>query len=276
MTDAQERGLHEAIVAFAGIGTAIDAPLRQYSSGMIARLTFAIAIHCPGEVVLIDELLAVGDEEFRQAALDAIEGRRVAGAAVLFVSHELALVEQVCRRAVQLGDGRLVADGNVRDIIDAYGGNQWAGGVHDAVGGIRLLGLQLAQRQIALNGSIEAEGTIVVERANPHGRLELSYRAVPVDRTRPLSRADRNVASFFLKTVEPPGGVLAAEGTFRFRARVPRNPLSGGFDVVLAAIDDQDDTILAETWQEVVVGHTNPNGLPGFVATVDWDVERIS
>jgi len=268
-----ERKMDE-IVAFADIGDAIHTPLHQYSSGMLARVGFAVAIHAPGEILLVDELLAVGDEAFRGTALRAIEARRREGDTVLFVSHEMQLIEQTCGRVVRLEHGRVVEDGPVTDL-NTHSGGGWAAGVHDATSGIHLSDLRVRQRKITVGGSIEFETTVEVETPAPHARLELSYRAIPEDRATIITRSDRNIRSFFLKTVEPAGGILAEPGRYRVRCVAHRHQVAGGFDVVLAAVDDREDQILAESWQEVLIGQPNSNGLPIFVTDFDWTVERV-
>ena len=265
----------EEIIEYSGIGPAVDAPVRQYSSGMLARLGFAIAIHSPGDVILVDELLAVGDEEFRRRAAATLTERCHDGAALLFVSHELRLIEQVCSRAVHLDHGHVVADGPVTDIVDAYAGQQWAGGVRDATSGIRIPDLRARQRLIPIKGTFELSGTIAVDEPSASARLEVSYRATPPDREAELTRYERNRSSFFLKTLEQAGGALARPGTHRFSLTLGPNIVSGSFDVVLAVIDANDEEILAEAWQQVVVGHPNPNGMPGCVADVEWTIEEI-
>jgi ABC-type polysaccharide/polyol phosphate transport system ATPase subunit len=265
------------VLAFAGIGDAIDAPVRQYSTGMRSRLGFALAIHSPGDVLLIDEVLAVGDEAFRRAALDAVNARHAEGATVLFVSHELRLVEQVCERAVRIERGRIVDDGPAATVLDAYGGGaSWAGGVSDATTGIWLPRLVVQQRQVPVGGTFEIEGTVVVGDPNPSARIELSYRATPEDRTQTFSREDREAYSFYARTVEPAGGVLNEPGTHAFHLTVERNEFSGSFDLVLSVIDDREDAILVETWQEVVVGTVRRRGGTGPELIVDWVVERIA
>ncbi len=263
----------DRIIDFAGVGPAIDAQVHQYSSGMLARLGFAVAIHCPGRILLVDELLAVGDEAFRREALAAIERRRRSGDTVLFVSHEMQLIEQTCGRVVRLEHGKVVADGPVTDLVGTHAGEGWAAGVHDATSGITLEQLRVRQRKISVGGSLEFEGVLQVDEPAPHARLELSYRAIPEDRSQVTTREDRNIRSFFLKTVEPAGGVLAQPGRYRYRCTLHRHEVSGSFDLVLAAVDDREDVVMAETWHEVLIGHPNTNGMPTFTADFTWRVE---
>ncbi|HUJ14820.1 MAG TPA: ABC transporter ATP-binding protein [Thermoanaerobaculia bacterium] len=110
----------EEIVDFSGLEQFIDAPLRTYSTGMVARLAFAVATAIEAETILLDEILAVGDAAFRRRCNDRI-GRYVrSGATVVVVSHELNPLAGLCSRALWIGEGRIVADGPVREVIAAY------------------------------------------------------------------------------------------------------------------------------------------------------------
>jgi ABC-type polysaccharide/polyol phosphate transport system ATPase subunit len=275
MTAAEVDQRMDAIIDIAGIGDAIDVAVHQYSSGMLARLGFAVAINSPGEILLVDELLAVGDEQFRQFALRSIEARRREGDSVLFVSHEMQLIEQTCGRVIRLEHGRIVDDGPVSELAGTHRAGDWAAGVHDATSGIRLDNLHLRQRKVTLGGRIEIEGVLQVDEPAPHARLELSYRAIPEDRSLVVTRADRNLRSFFLQTLEPEGGALARPGRYRYRCIIDRHQASGAFDVVMAAVDDREDLLLAESWQEVLVGHPNDNGMPAFATDFTWTIERL-
>ena len=114
------RPLVDQVVAFAAIGTFIDAPLRTYSSGMQMRLGFAVASTVPAETMLVDEVLAVGDLEFQSRCLQRMQERRAAGAAILFVSHNLLVVEQFCDRVLLLDHGQVVAEGKPSEVVDEH------------------------------------------------------------------------------------------------------------------------------------------------------------
>jgi lipopolysaccharide transport system ATP-binding protein len=110
----------DQIVAFSGLEQFIDTPVKRYSSGMYVRLGFSIAAHLEPDVLLVDEVLAVGDARFRQQCIQRIEELRCRGTTIVFVSHNLYLVESVCDQAVFLADGHLQAQGNAIDVINAY------------------------------------------------------------------------------------------------------------------------------------------------------------
>ena len=108
------------IVAFSGLADFIDEPVKNYSSGMYVRLGFAVAIHTDPDILLVDEVLAVGDESFAHRCLHRIERFLAGGGTLVLVSHSLPLVEEYCRRVLWLDRGRVRMSGAPRRVIDAY------------------------------------------------------------------------------------------------------------------------------------------------------------
>jgi lipopolysaccharide transport system ATP-binding protein len=110
----------DSIIEFADLGEFMDAPVQSYSSGMVVRLGFSVAINLKPDIMLVDEVLAVGDIAFRNKCLDAIQAIRGSGVAFVFVSHNLEQVDRLCDKAVFLKGGRLAAIGPTADVISAY------------------------------------------------------------------------------------------------------------------------------------------------------------
>ena len=108
------------IVEFAELEEFIDAPLRAYSSGMWARLGFAVATDSPPEVLIVDEILGVGDEAFQNKCADRISSYREQGTTILLVSHNAALIEKMCQRAAWLERGELRASGTPSEVLRIY------------------------------------------------------------------------------------------------------------------------------------------------------------
>jgi teichoic acid transport system ATP-binding protein len=126
MTRTESESRVDSIVDFAGLRGAIDRPLRTYSSGMRSRLHFAIATSMEPDILLVDEVLAVGDRDFRRRSLKRIEELRANAKVVVLVSHNLKQIDRVCTRAIWLEEGRLMADGTPDDVVKAY--IDWTGG----------------------------------------------------------------------------------------------------------------------------------------------------
>jgi lipopolysaccharide transport system ATP-binding protein len=121
MTRAEIRQRFDAIVEFAEVERFIDTPVKRYSSGMYVRLAFSVAAHLEPDILIIDEVLAVGDASFQRKCLGKLESAtRSEGRTILFVSHNLAAVRQLCSRALLLQGGRLVADGTPTETIGQY------------------------------------------------------------------------------------------------------------------------------------------------------------
>jgi ABC-type polysaccharide/polyol phosphate transport system ATPase subunit len=114
--------LFDRIVDFSGIGGFIDDPLRTYSSGMIMRLAFSIAIQCEPDILLIDEVLGVGDASFQVKSKEALVSFRRAGKSLLFVSHSPGAVREMCDRALWIDHGSVMLGGDVETVLEAYEG----------------------------------------------------------------------------------------------------------------------------------------------------------
>jgi lipopolysaccharide transport system ATP-binding protein len=113
----------EEIVEFADIGPFIDTPVKRYSSGMQLRLAFSVAAHLEPEILIIDEVLSVGDLAFQQKCLGRMEEASREGRTVVFISHSLPSVVNLCDRAIMLSQGKVTAAGKVGDVVDAYVGD---------------------------------------------------------------------------------------------------------------------------------------------------------
>jgi ABC-type polysaccharide/polyol phosphate transport system ATPase subunit len=119
--------LYDRIVDFAELAPHMETPVKYFSSGMQARLGFSIAIHVDPEVLLIDEVLAVGDADFQPKCKDAIRRFQQAGKAILLVSHDLKAIREICTRAIWMKQGVLMADGATNETVDTYLEHYWPG-----------------------------------------------------------------------------------------------------------------------------------------------------
>ncbi len=133
MTRAEVRRKFDEIVAFAEVEKFLDTPVKRYSSGMYVRLAFAVAAHLESEILIVDEVLAVGDAEFQRKCLNRMAAVSQDGRTILFVSHFMAAVKSLCSRAVLLDEGRIAGHGPVGDVVETYlnrgpseGRRQWS------------------------------------------------------------------------------------------------------------------------------------------------------
>lgn len=120
MRRSEIRARFDEIVAFADIERFLDTPVKRYSSGMSVRLAFAVAAHLEPEILLVDEVLAVGDAAFQRKSLGKMNEVAKAGRTVIFVSHNLAILQSLCDRGILLERGQVVADAPVTEAIDTY------------------------------------------------------------------------------------------------------------------------------------------------------------
>lgn len=120
MTQAEVRRKFDEIVAFSGVERFIDTPVKRYSSGMYVRLAFAVAAHLEPEILVVDEVLAVGDADFQKKCLGKMQSVAGSGRTVLFVSHNMAAIEQLCSRAIYLTSGGINCSGDVRNVVAEY------------------------------------------------------------------------------------------------------------------------------------------------------------
>ena len=120
MSRAEIRRKFDDIVAFAEIERFLDTPVKRYSSGMYVRLAFAVAAHLEPEILVVDEVLAVGDAQFQQKCLGKMEEIGKQGRTLLFVSHNMQAIRQLCGRCILLKDGSIKSDGAVEDAIAGY------------------------------------------------------------------------------------------------------------------------------------------------------------
>lgn len=120
MTKAEIRSKFDEIVSFAEVSRFLDTPVKRYSSGMYVRLAFAVAAHLEPEILVIDEVLAVGDAQFQRKCLGKMQEVSRGGRTVLFVSHQMAAVENLCQSAILMSNGRLVQRGPATSIIASY------------------------------------------------------------------------------------------------------------------------------------------------------------
>lgn len=120
MTRKEVQAKFDEIVAFSGIEKFIDTPVKRYSSGMYVRLAFSVAAHLEPEILVIDEVLAVGDAEFQKKCLGKMQDVAGQGRTVLFVSHNMAAVKNLCNKGIYISNGKLIYQGSIENTIESY------------------------------------------------------------------------------------------------------------------------------------------------------------
>jgi lipopolysaccharide transport system ATP-binding protein len=120
MRKAEIQRKFDEIVEFSQIERFLDTPVKHYSSGMYVRLAFAVAAHLEPEILLVDEVLAVGDARFQKKCLNKMEDVAHGGRTVIFVSHNMSAVTRICQRAILLDEGRIACDGPTHEVVSSY------------------------------------------------------------------------------------------------------------------------------------------------------------
>lgn len=229
----------DEIVDFSGVDTFLDTPVKRYSSGMRVRLAFAVAAHLEPEILIIDEVLAVGDASFQRKCLNKMEDVGKDGRTVLFVSHNMATVTRLCPRALLLKNGRIIDDGPADRVVSEYlSGDHGTTAIHewpdeDAPGNgtVRLRALRV------LDADLRPAETIDIRRPTV---LEIEFEVVRAGRLLlPHFQLYNEEGVHLFKTVDlDPGwrGRPRPSGRYVSRALIPGNFLAEGRVYVSAGV----------------------------------------
>ncbi|MEZ5102779.1 MAG: ABC transporter ATP-binding protein [Thermoleophilia bacterium] len=231
----------DEIVAFAELEDFIDQPVRTYSSGMFMRLGFAIATHLSADVLLLDEVFAVGDESFQRKCFGKVYEFKSRGGTILFVSHGAAVVESLCERAILLREGQLVYDGSSHSAIQEYqqmlaeeedpaeraaGLREW-GSREVSIGGFRLEDVDGRERLQYLSGEpLVVRFDLSAARSVPAARVTLELR----------DRSNGLIGSSIVDLAEIGWG---GSGDASVRFVLERLPVADGRFTVAAALTDE-------------------------------------
>jgi lipopolysaccharide transport system ATP-binding protein len=231
MTRGEVRRKFDEIVAFSGIEEFIDTPVKRYSVGMRVRLAFAVAAHLEPEILLIDEVLAVGDAVFQQRCLGKIGEVARSGRTVIFVSHNSASIEALCTRGIVLEHGRLAFDGTQIEAIDFYAASR-AASVTDlasrddrrGTGEIRVTGLEVRNERGATAAGVHSgEDIEIALHYERRSATTFPRLAVQIDVATHLGAPIFTQANWLKDTLFDD---LPMHGTFV--CRIPRLPLPAG------------------------------------------------
>ena len=240
MRKAEIESKFDEIVAFAEVEKFIDTPVKHYSSGMGLRLGFAVAAHLEPEILVVDEVLAVGDASFQQKCIGKMGDVAKQGRTVLFVSHNMAAVEHLCTRAIMLESGKVTFDSTPSEVIRHYLTGVRSSSSHALADRVDREG-NGALKFIGLDARSDDGESLDVVRCGMDVVFALPYRT---DGEKPAAvnvtlgfydEYNRSLVRCWSQTVAPDFDSLPAEG--ELRCHIPRLPLMPGFYSVMVACE---------------------------------------
>jgi len=220
----------DAIVNFAEVETFLDTPVKHYSSGMYLRLAFAVAAHLEPEILLVDEVLAVGDASFQKKCLGKMSEVAQTGRTVLFVSHNMSAIENLCSRAILLQNGQYIMDGSPVEVISAYLDEQQLASSQDLASAPRPKSdyTPIIRSINILNADGESASTI---RSGDPVSFEIGYRSEDLNRNLMFSVLIETLTGgpiLFFQTLTHHGPVEEWPSEGIVRCHVPSLPLLAG------------------------------------------------
>jgi lipopolysaccharide transport system ATP-binding protein len=289
MTEHEIRQKLDSIIEFAGVERFIDTPVKRYSSGMSVRLAFAVAAHLEPDVLIVDEVLAVGDAEFQAKCIGKMkEVSQGGGRTVLFVSHNLGAVRQLCDRAILLEAGRVVLDDEPGVVVEHYLNSgiaaervaTWSNGDGPASDEIDLSAIAIRD---------PAGGTSSPLRTSDELSIDVSYRVkTPIRDMRvvlTLLSGDGTQVLMSSDYHAQPDNRLRAKGKYVTRCRLPGNLLNAGSYVAIidfeipmtrAILSEQRIAFTIPELSVNQVGRMWASRPPGVIhPSLDWRVQRI-
>lgn len=288
MTRRDTQARFDEIVSFAEVERFIDTPVKHYSSGMHMRLAFSVAAHLRSDILLVDEVLAVGDLAFQRKCLSAMSEVAQSGRTLLFVSHNMALVGRTCSKAILLSEGSVAGEGAIQVVVNQYlaahetqdGERRFA---PDDAKAVVFSRVRLTNRDGAsastfdLSGPIQAVLHYEVREVVPHGLVGVriaTLEGVPIFTSCHLDTVDRSGPRPELRP-----------GRFVARVVIPARLLaSGSYTVTVAVIDEQmrvidihEDTMIFEV-TDMGGGRWRERDTRRGVINLDlpWEIESVS
>jgi lipopolysaccharide transport system ATP-binding protein len=288
MTRNEIASKFDEIVAFAEVEKFIDTPIKRYSTGMNVRLAFAVAAHLEPEILLLDEVLSVGDVAFQKKCLGKMNDVARHGRTVIFVSHNMGTIVRICTRCILINHGRIEADGPVDSVIRSY---LEASAQHGGTCNFQLEPAKAAQftsltlltnegdatASFDVRFDITVEAEYIVRRPVPQGLLGIRVSTadgLPIFTSHHVDKLDPSAAAE--RTLLP--------GTYKTRITIPPNFLIAGSYLLTAGIVDgsmnlidlQEDALSFDI-RETMRNRTRKAGVTGVVnVDLSWDIEEMS
>lgn len=274
----------DEIVDFSGIGKFIDTPVKRYSSGMSVRLAFAVAAHLEPEILLVDEVLAVGDVEFQKKCMNKMENVATKGRTVFLVSHNMGAITNLCERALWLKNGKLKLDGYSSDVVKAYlhsGTNRngiWRSsstGPDDLE--VKIKSVRLLSDENIVSSMVDVDKSFKIEIAydvfEPIRDLSVTYHLFNSEGTLIFESMDTDMLKWRGKTREP-GRYLATCNVHKHLLMPGSYYLSVHSFIEHVKILERQDGVL--TFDVTEIGYALNPGRAGVVCPVfEWDVSRV-
>jgi lipopolysaccharide transport system ATP-binding protein len=286
MSRSEIKQRFDEIVAFAEVEQFMNTPVKRYSTGMYLRLAFAVAAHLRTEILFLDEVLAVGDAEFQRKCLGKVQGVAQEGRTVIFVSHNLGAVTQLCQRVLWLNEGHLEFDGNARDAVSAYC-SQWRQATHswqrtleengdESTREILLRSVRLSQPghedNSILTFDLPFTAEIEYQLKKPIVDLRIVLRVVSEMGTIIFSTSDHD-------TPDRSREDARTEGRYMSSCKIPGNLLRPGRFFLTVGLKRHSSWF--ELYENLLmfeisaVGYLLPER-PGVIAPVlDWDIQKL-
>jgi len=245
------------VVEFAGLGGAMDRQLKHFSSGMVARLAAASAVVSEPRLLLVDEVLAVGDASFQRRILDNVSRQVAAGMVLILVTHSLDLAAIAAERCIWIEDGRVAADGPSFEVLADYETAVRGWGQDYGRRGIRLEGLELRASAIEPGGELVVRASIVCDQAMDDVKAHIDIRPAIGSDHQWMRSADESVEERgvnIVGTSEPVSCGPLSAGTHQLEFRIPRLPVSSSVLELAVVLSDRHHRVVDELTAELQVG----------------------
>lgn len=233
---------YDAIVDFAGIESFMSTPVKRYSSGMLARLGFAVASHLDANIVLVDEVLSVGDAEFQRRGFTRMEELRSEGATLLLVTHNLGLIPQICQRALRLEHGTIIDHGDPAQVVERYqaaSAEKIFGNDTGDSGAVAISQLKLSSSSVSPNDPLDIEFVLDVAKPVQNGRV-----AIVIRRAEGFHAAGSDVIGS--------ERALATAGRWRMTGHIDSvGIIEGSYQVLVTVVEEHARALLTHTQASV-------------------------
>lgn len=242
----------DEIVEFAEVSRFIDTPVKHYSSGMQMRLAFAVAAHLETDILMVDEVLAVGDAAFQRRCLGTMDALVRSGRTILFVSHNLDAIQRLCATGLLLSDGRVVTQGKIDEVLSEYRRQSGPEGQYGtfvtsgrlASGWAQIANMRVVQSDDRPPGVISASDDLAIDvdlATLPHAMESLRGLILEVN-----VKSEDGTPLFSVMNVDDGGAELPSDQTCTLRLRIPGPVLAPGRYYVSATLATPDETAVEE------------------------------